>query len=360
MTRREPVLGDYHFELPPGAIAQRPVPDRTDARLLVLEQTAEAPRDAWIHQLPEILRGDELLVLNDTRVVPARLRGRKETGGRVELLALEPRDDSTFAAIGRASKGFSPGLAIQLEAPSGGAAGEAAVLDLPPLYIEDVGAGGALVVRLPPGVDDVWQLCDIAGQIPLPPYIGRPPEALDSARYQTIFARERGAVAAPTAGLHFTAELLEALARRGCETAFVTLHVGPGTFSPVRVERLSDHRMHAERFRVPEVTAERIARARREGRPILAVGTTVVRTLEAVAATHGEVVPAAGSTDLFIREGHRFRVVDQLLTNFHLPGSTLLVLVSAFAGRERVLAAYRHAVDSGYRFFSYGDGMLLR
>ncbi len=354
MDNREPVLTDYLFELPPTSIAREPPPERTDARLLELDRRRGEHRDASIRDLPELVRGDELLVFNDTRVVPARLRGHKDSGGKVELLALEALDQRRFLAMGRASKGFTAGRPILVgpaadpgRAPS-------------PLYIEDVRADGRLVLRLPDEVGDLWELCEIAGEVPLPPYLERAPGPGDSERYQTVFARERGAVAAPTAGLHFTHELLAALARRGCETAFVTLHVGPGTFTPVKVERIADHPMHAERYRVPEETAVAIARARHQRRPVLAVGTTVVRTLEAVAARSGEVVPGAGETDIFIREGHDFRAVDHLLTNFHLPGSTLLMLVAAFAGRAPVLAAYRHAVRSGYRFFSYGDGMLIR
>lgn len=354
MTSREPMLSDYHFDLPPGAIAREPPSERADARLLQLSRHGGGFQDHTMRELPGLVRGDELLVFNDTRVVPARLRGHKDTGGRVELLALEPVTPRTFLALGRSSKGFTVGQPIHLEAAT------SPTTPVAPLYIEEVREDGRLVVRLPDAFADLWQLCEAVGEVPLPPYMERLPRADDAIRYQTVFAREPGAVAAPTAGLHFTPELLASIAARGCDSAFVTLHVGPGTFAPVKVERLSDHRMHSERFVVPEVTAAKIARARKEGRPVLAIGTTVVRTLEAVAERHGEVVPGSGATDIFIREGFGFRVVDQLLTNFHLPASTLLVLVSAFAGREPVLAAYRHAVASGYRFFSYGDGMLIR
>lgn len=350
MSNHEPSLADYAFDLPPGAIAQEPPADRESARLLELERRSGRWHDRHVRDLPELLVGDELLVFNDTRVVPARLRGHKDTGGKVELLALQPVGPRAFLAMGRASKGFTSGQRILLDGTAGAG----------PLYIEDVMPEGRLRVRLPDDVVDLWELCETQGEVPLPPYVERAARPEDRERYQTVFAREPGAVAAPTAGLHFTPALLERVAARGCETAFVTLHVGPGTFTPVKVERLTDHRMHSERFAVPEATAERIAAARRDGRRLLAVGTTVVRTLEAVAHAHGEVTPCAGETDIFIREGYRFRVVDQLLTNFHLPGSTLLMLVSAFAGRTAVLAAYRHAVASGYRFFSYGDGMLIR
>jgi len=353
MSSREPTLGDYHFDLPPSAIAREPTAERTAARLLALARSGGGVQDKRISDLPDLVRGDELIVFNDTRVVPARLRGHKDTGGRVELLALEQVGPRSFLAMGRSSKGFTVGQPIHLEVAAPGTAPG-------PLYIEDVREEGRVVVRLPDAVDDLWELCDRAGEVPLPPYMERAPQAEDAVRYQTVYARAPGAVAAPTAGLHFTDALLASLSARGCERAFVTLHVGPGTFAPVKVDRLADHRMHSERYVVPEVTADTIARARREGRPVLAVGTTVVRTLEGVAQRHGEVVAGAGETDIFIREGFDFRVVDQLLTNFHLPGSTLLVLVSAFAGREPVLAAYRHAVASGYRFFSYGDAMLIR
>lgn len=349
MPEAEPSLSDYQFELPPEAIARTPPVERTAARLLTLGRRDGAYADRGVADLPDLVRGDELLVFNDTRVIAARLRGHKDTGGKVELLALEPVGERSFLAMGRASKGFTVGQALHIDG-----------LAARPLYIEDVREDGRLVVGLPDGIDDLWQLCDSAGEIPLPPYMERAAGPEDAERYQTVYAREPGAVAAPTAGLHFTPELVADLVARGCDTAFVTLHVGPGTFAPVKVERLADHQMHSERFVVPPTTADKIARAKAEGRPVLAVGTTVVRTLESVAARHGAVVASSGETDIFIREGFDFRVVDQLMTNFHLPGSTLLVLVSAFAGRDRVLAAYRHAVASGYRFYSYGDGMLIR
>ena len=221
---------------------------------------------------------------------------------------------------------------------------------------------GHYLVALPDEYRDLWAFLDACGELPLPPYIAREdgPTPSDTERYQTTFARANGSVAAPTAGLHFTPALLAALRARGCETAFVTLHVGPGTFAPIRHEDLSAHTMHAETYEIPEVTAQSIARAREEGRPVVAVGTTVVRTLEASAAIHGMPVPERRETDIFIQPGSSFRVVDQMVTNFHLPGSTLLVLVSAFAGRERVMAAYEAAVSRGYRFYSYGDGMWIR
>lgn len=347
MVSTEPSLSDYTFDLPPELIAQEPAPRREDARLMLLDRRRGQHLDSSVASLPDLLRGDELIVLNDTRVVPARLIGFKPTGGRIELLALEPAPRG-FLAIGRASKGFHTGQPIALE--------RTGLI----LYIDAVLPDGRLLVGMPEDIPDVWTLCELAGEVPLPPYVERAPTDQDRQRYQTVYADKPGAVAAPTAGLHFTPGLLERVAARGCQTAFVTLHVGPGTFAPVRTERLSDHKMHSERYEVSEATAVAIAHARAERRPILAVGTTVVRTLEAVAQEHGAVVPASGQTSIFIREGHAFRAVDQLMTNFHLPASTLLVLVSAFAGRKHILDAYAHAVAQRYRFFSYGDGMLIR
>ena len=346
-------VADFHFDLPPASIAQAPASDRTASRLLLFDRGA-TPTSTLGHarmaDLPSLLRGDELLVLNDTQVVPARLRGRKETGGRVELLALHAIGARSFAAIGKSSKGFAPGMRIQLDRG-------------PLLRIQAMLADGTMQLGLPDDAVDLWALLDGAGETPLPPYVARAdgPAAADRERYQTVYARHPGAVAAPTAGLHFTNDLLAALRQKGCETASVTLHVGPGTFTPVRVDRIADHRMHRERWVVAPSEAEVITRARAAKRPILAIGTAVVRTLESVARLHdGAIVAGAGETDIFIRPGFRFQVVDQLLTNFHLPGSTLLMLVSAFSDRERTLTAYREAVAAGYRFYSYGDGMLIR
>lgn len=350
----EQLISDFDFELPQELIAQAPPRDRDGGRLLLLGRDDGAVTHARIAALADAVRGDELFVFNDTRVVPARLMLDKDTGGRVEVLALHPLDDPrTFVAMARSSKRLRPGAAL--------------VRDGRPLLRVEAALGeGRYALRLPDDAADLWSLLDACGEIPLPPYIGRPegPSDADADRYQTVFAREPGAVAAPTAGLHFTDALLARLADRGCEVARVTLHVGPGTFLPVRVERLADHRMHAERYRISEEAAHAINAARDAGRPVVAVGTTVVRTLEASAAStpsgRGRVAAGEAETDLFIRPGAPFAVVDQLLTNFHLPGSTLLVLVSAFAGRERVLAAYREAIAERYRFFSYGDAMWIR
>jgi len=320
------------------------------SRLMTVQRGVGLDGEGTFQDLPDLLRGDELLVFNDTRVVPARLRGHKDTGGRIELLALRLETPSTFRALGKASKGFAVGQRLTI--------GDGTVLTVAATHDD-----GEVTIQLPAGHPDLWVWLAAVGELPLPPYIARPdgPDAEDAARYQTVFANEPGSVAAPTAGLHFTDALLGQIAQRGCEIARVTLHVGPGTFAPVRTDNLDDHTMHSERYDVSEAAAERIATARREGRRILAVGTTVVRTLEAIAgANDGVVVPGLGETAIFIREGHRFQVVEQLLTNFHLSQSTLLVLVSAFAGRAVTLGAYEEAVRRGFRFFSYGDGMLLR
>ncbi|MCA9543032.1 MAG: tRNA preQ1(34) S-adenosylmethionine ribosyltransferase-isomerase QueA, partial [Myxococcales bacterium] len=278
-------------------------------------------------------RGDEVLVLNDTKVVPARLAGQKPSGGAVEVLFIEPWSDGIIA-LTRGTR-LKPGSVIALP---GGARAE---------FVERLPDGAARLTLA--GVDDLWGWLQDNGQLPLPPYIERAPDDVDAARYQTVFAEKPGAVAAPTAGLHFTPALLQALQAKGVAIHKVTLHVGPGTFAPVRVEDVATHQMHSERFEVPAATWAAVTGAR----PVVAVGTTVVRALEAQARHPGE-----GRTDLFIYPGFEFQVVDGLLTNFHLPKSTLLMLVSAFAGRERVLAAYAHAVAERMRFFSYGDASL--
>jgi len=346
-------VSDFHFDLPASAIAQTPTPRRDGARLLVAPRDPEAgpvSLDHHVAELADLLRGDELLVLNDTRVVPARLRGVKPTGGRVELLALGEAGPRRFLAMARAAKPLREGTPVAI------APGVEVILVAS-------GGGGRWEVALPDAIPSLEALLEAHGELPLPPYIERPggPLAADRDRYQTVFAARPGAVAAPTAGLHFTEALLERLGAKGVEIARVTLHVGPGTFQPVRCEVVDEHRMHGERYEVTADAAAAITRARQERRPVVAVGTTVVRTLEAVAARRGgEVVADVGETDLFIRPGYRFAVVDQLLTNFHLPGSTLLMLVAALMGRERLLAAYRAALEAGFRFYSYGDAMWIR
>jgi S-adenosylmethionine:tRNA ribosyltransferase-isomerase len=343
---------DFAYELPPELIAQAPPPERSGGRMLVLDRETAAITDGRVRDLPHFLAPGDLLVLNDTRVVAARVFGTKPSGGRVELLLERPVGPHEALVQLRASKPIREGLGIST--PGGAVQVLAREDDL-------------WRVRLPaPALDffDRW------GQVPLPPYILRPAEELDEHRYQTIFARERGAVAAPTASLHFDEPLLTELRARQVSLAFVTLHVGAGTFQPVRTDDLESHIMHSERAAVGAATCEAIMRARSAGRRVIAAGTTVVRALESAASSadaRGEssgvpalrLAPWSGETRLFIRPGFRFRVVDALLTNFHLPESTLLMLVCAFAGREPVLRAYRHAVEERYRFFSYGDAMLI-
>ncbi len=333
---------DFHFRLPAELIAQFPSQRRSAARLLALEKGKL--RDLSFRDLPRLLEPGDLLVFNDTRVIPARLLGRKrESGGRVELLVERVLDAHRVLAHLRASKTPSAGTRLWLEEQ---------------LEAEVEGRQGDLFLIRFHDLRPVNELLEAVGRIPLPPYIEREPEALDRERYQTVYARREGAVAAPTAGLHFDPPLLECLQEMGVEMAFVTLHVGAGTFQPVRVEDIQEHRMHAEYAEMGPEVCEQIATAKERGKRVIAVGTTTVRTLESAAAG-GELRPFRGETDIFIRPGYRFRVVDALITNFHLPESTLLMLVSAFAGHEQIMAAYRHAVDQRYRFFSYGDAMFI-
>ena len=332
---------EFHYELPDELIARHPPEQRSAGRLLHVDGARCSYADRRVADLPELLQPRDLLVVNDTRVIPARLWARKATGGRVEML-LERSSDASRARVQlRASKAVRPGAELTL-------------------------ADGS-VIEVVAQVDDFWEIdfradplavFERLGEVPLPPYLDRQPEAADRERYQTIYARERGAVAAPTAGLHFDTDLLERCRERGAQIASVTLHVGAGTFQPVRVDDLAHHRMHAEQVSVDSTLCAAVMAARRDGGRIVAVGTTVVRALES-AAQAGPLQPFAGDTRLFIVPGYRFRVVDALLTNFHLPESTLLMLVAAFAGRELVLEAYRHAVDARYRFFSYGDAMFV-
>jgi S-adenosylmethionine:tRNA ribosyltransferase-isomerase len=335
---------DFHYELPPGLIAQAPLPERSASRLLVVPPAPQAFADRTVRELPELLQPGDLLVFNDTRVIPARLFGHKASGGKVEIMVerLLPANEARVQ-LG-ASKPSRPGTRIALDA-----GGEAEVLGRECEFY-----------RLRFHVDGVLESwLQQAGRLPLPPYIHRDPDAADQARYQTVFAREPGAVAAPTAGLHFDEPLLEALRARGVESGHVTLHVGAGTFQPVRVDDLGEHRMHSEWLNVGAHLVEQVRRARERGGRVVAVGTTVVRALESALGSDGALRPFAGETSIFILPGYRIRSVDALLTNFHLPESTLLMMVSAFAGRERIFAAYAHAVRERYRFFSYGDAMLL-
>ena len=334
---------DFHYDLPPELIAQAPLPERSASRLLLVPPLPAALADRHVRDLPELLQPGDLLVFNDTRVIPARLFGQKASGGRVEILIerLLPGNEARVQ-VG-ASKTPKPGSRIALDA-----GGEAEVL---------VRDGGFHQLRFHvPGSLEAW--LEHAGRLPLPPYIQREPGADDAERYQTVVAREPGAVAAPTAGLHFDEALLAALRERGVGFGHVTLHVGAGTFQPVRVEDLSEHRMHSEWLNVGAELVGQVRRTRAAGGRVVAVGTTVVRAMESALAD-GELQPFAGETSIFILPGYRIRSVDALLTNFHLPESTLLMLVSAFAGKARIDAAYAHAVRERYRFFSYGDAMLL-
>ena len=332
---------EFHYELPPELIAQTPLNERSASRLLVLERDSGRIDDRRFIDLPELLAPGDFLVLNDTRVLPARLFGARTTGGRVELLLERVVSERRLRAQLRASHKPAVGGEVEL---AGGARARVVARDDTLFELE---------------LDrDVEGFIAQHGQVPLPPYIERPPDACDTERYQTVFAREPGAVAAPTAGLHFDAALLARLGERGIAHGFLTLHVGAGTFAPVRSERIEDHTLHAERFKIDASLVDRIERCRGRGGRIVAVGTTSVRALE-TAARSGTLRPAEGDTDLFIRPGFPFQVVDALVTNFHLPESSLLMLVAAFAGHGRTLAAYRHAVAQRYRFFSYGDAMLI-
>jgi S-adenosylmethionine:tRNA ribosyltransferase-isomerase len=330
-------VAEFDYQLPEELIAQAPLPERDASRLLVLPRRAGAVQHRTVRELPALLAPGDVLVVNDARVIPARLHGHKQgTGGKVELLLVEPLSGADWLALGQASKPLREGARVDVLGVA--------------VEIVQVREGGELVVRLPLQGDALWRFLDEAGELPLPPYIQHAPDANDRERYQTVFARERGAVAAPTAGLHFTPALIEALRARGVQVVPITLHVGPGTFLPVRTQRVEDHRMHRERYRVPEESARAIVEAKR----VIAVGTTALRTLE---ASQGR--PGPGATDLFITPGYAFRAVHGLLTNFHLPKSTLLMLVAAFAGLDRIQSAYQEAVGQRYRFFSYGDAMLI-
>lgn len=342
-------LAAYAFELPPEQIAQAPAASRDASRLLVVPPEERAPlADGCFPDIVEALPPGAVLVVNDTRVIPARVHCVRPTGGQVEVFFLEPAGDveapvgaEPWRCLAKASGPLRRGQTLRCH-------------DTELVVVRERGGDGSLVVAVP---GDTLAFLRARGELPLPHYIERPPGADDHERYQTIFARAPGAVAAPTAGLHMTPAVVERLCARGGEVATVTLHVGWGTFAPVRVEDVREHRMHEERYLIPERTAELVA----SGRPVVALGTTALRALEASALAPRRLAVGPGRTSLFIYpgSGHQFRVVDHLITNFHLPESTLLMLVCAFAGTARVLEAYRHAVASGYRFFSYGDAMLV-
>jgi S-adenosylmethionine:tRNA ribosyltransferase-isomerase len=364
-------LADFEYPLPEKLIAQRPLAERDASRMMLLDRRSGCWEDRWFRELPELVRGDELFVVNNARVSPARLFGRRKglharpPGRRsrvrrqflqtaIEVLLVRQLEPDVWEALVRPGRKMPTGERVifgdRLEA-------------------EVIGRGAFGLRRLRfHGAENLAEALDRLGHVPLPPYIRRPDEPADRDRYQTIFARVNGAVAAPTAGLHFTPAILERLERRGVELAKITLEVGLGTFQPIRAARIEEHHLLAERYEISERAAEQIARARAARRPIVAIGTTVVRALEDAAqpartgrrSPRAIVRPGRAEAELYIVPGHEFRVVDQLLTNFHLPRSSLLVLVAAFAGRASILEAYRHAIAQGYRFYSYGDCMLLR
>ncbi len=344
-----PATSDFEYELPESLIARHPAARRDASRLLVLDRESDDLRDLHFRDILSLVPPGDALVLNDTRVFPARLRGHKPTGASVEVLLLGREEASadarTWRALVRPGGKLKPGRRVVV-APGF----EVAILD----STED----GGRIVRLE-GASDPMEMVERHGEVPLPPYLGREAEPEDRERYQTVYAEHTGSVAAPTAGLHFTRDLLSELSAAGVEIVRITLHVGIGTFRPVDVERPEEHELHAERYRVLPEAAARLNRVRDRGGEVWAVGTTATRTLETVADGAGRFAAAEGETDLFIRPPYRFRAVDHLVTNFHLPRSSLLMLVSALAGRERVLAAYRHAVETGYRFYSYGDAMVV-
>ncbi len=379
-------VADFDYDLPPELIAQQPPAERGQSRMLVMSRTTGALRDSSFAELPALLHPGDLLVLNDTRVIPARLyarrtlrREKEKPTGRIEVMLTEPvapqqlrapsiprpsaewlgnhepqpaSDDNLWRALVRPSRKIAIGEILVFPAPDGAIALEAEVMER--------GQFGERLLRFKP-VEDFFAILDRIGHVPLPPYIRRDDAAHDRERYQTVYSREQGSVAAPTAGLHFTPQILDALTDRGVEIARLTLHVGLGTFAPLHVDSVNEVRLHRERYTLPAQTAEAINAAARSARRIVAVGTTVVRTLEhcALQAAGRPLEAHSGETEIFIFPGFEFRLVSALLTNFHLPQSSLLMLVSAFAGREQVLAAYRHAVQQHYRFFSYGDCMYL-
>lgn len=334
---------DFHYHLPPELIADRPAQQRRGSRLLCLDGESGEIRHKQFPDLLDLVEPGDLMVFNDTRVIPARLFARKASGGRVEILVERVLDDFRALAHVRASKSPKPGSELVLDDDSA---------------VDVTGRRGELFELAFPGERTVLEVLQGLGQVPLPPYIERPATQEDVERYQTVYGIREGAVAAPTAGLHFDDELLTALAEKGVDTAFVTLHVGAGTFQPVRVEDIHQHAMHSEIMEVSEDVCEKVRATRAAGKRVIAVGTTTVRCLE-TAAQGGEIRPYQGETNIFIFPSYQFRVVDVLITNFHLPESTLLMLVSAFAGYRETMTAYRKAVGMHYRFYSYGDAMFI-
>ena len=336
---------DFYYDLPEELIAQEPLKDRDSSRLLMLDRATGAVTDGTFRDVKSLLKPGDCLILNDSRVLPARLLGqRAKTGAAVELLLLTPHGNDTWEALAGPGRRAKPGDDLTF--------GDGLLT----AHVLEILEGGNRLVKFT-YEGNFYETLEKIGQMPLPPYIKKRLE--DGERYQTVYSRERGSAAAPTAGLHFTPQLLEEIRDMGVEIAFVTLHVGLGTFRPVKAENIADHQMHAEHYELSAETAEVINRTRARGGRVIAVGTTSCRTLESVGLTDGKVQPADGWTSIFIYPGYEFKVLDGLITNFHLPESTLIMLVSAFAGYENTMAAYRHAVEEQYRFFSFGDAMLI-
>ncbi|MFO8058491.1 MAG: tRNA preQ1(34) S-adenosylmethionine ribosyltransferase-isomerase QueA [bacterium] len=347
---------DFYYHLPPERIAQKPLPERSASRLLVLDRRSGKSEEVTFRELSRCLAANDLLVLNHTRVQPLRLAGKKSTGGKMEITLVRRLDEQTFEGM---IKGKNPAAGMAIELSPGA---QARVLGRSASEVRVSAQEGAPLWNIKIEGERPEELLRREGLPPLPPYIRRGPEDdpdVDRQRYQTVYAREGEAAAAPTAGFHFTEKMLNELAGQGVGIAYLRLDVSFGTFSPVKAERVEDHRMHPEYFELPEDTARRIEKTKSEGGRVIAVGTTVVRVLEHCALENGSLSPGRGSTSIFIYPGFRFRVVDAMITNFHMPGSTLIMLVSAFAGRERILEAYQYALDAGFRFLSYGDAMLI-
>ena len=352
LTSRAMQRSDFDYQLPPHLIAQQPLAQRCGSRLLLLDGARDTFADCAFGDIVELLQPSDLLVFNDTRVIPARLFGSKASGGKVEVMIERVLDAHHALAHVRASKSPKPGGRLHLDGPLNNG-----------VEVEVLGREADLFQLRFHDPRPLFEILDEIGHIPLPPYIDRADEQADHDRYQTVYARNPGAVAAPTAGLHFDQAILDRLSAKGIDQAFVTLHVGAGTFQPVRADDLKDHHMHAEYLEVNQACCDKVAAARRRGGRVVAVGTTSVRSLESAAQlagiASGQLQPYSGETRLFITPGYKFQVIDLLITNFHLPESTLLMLVSALGGYERMMAAYRHAVAQQYRFFSYGDAMLI-
>ena len=335
---------DFWYDLPAELIAQQPAATRSGSRLLVLERASGEITDRQFREFPQLLKAGDLLVFNNTRVIPARMLGTKDSGGRVEVLVERLLDDHRVLAHTRASKSPKPGQVLKFD---------------PGVEVEVLGRQGELFELQFLSEQPAIEILESIGHMPLPPYIERHDTETDRERYQTIYAERRGAVAAPTAGLHFDEEVMQQITAKGIDTAYITLHVGAGTFQPVREDDITAHHMHSESLEVDSEACRKIAATRASGGRVVAVGTTVVRALESAVDESGVVSPYHGETDIFIYPGYQFRTIDALLTNFHLPESTLLMLVCAFAGKDNVMNAYHHAVQNKYRFFSYGDAMFV-